>query len=710
MKKHSLRTLFSAILTICMLVSMIPAAIAANTGETHLTIIGTSDIHGNVWGYSYEDMKETAKDGMARISTYVNSVRAENPNTILVDNGDTIQGTIMTDDLYSKSSANHPVIAAMNYMKYDAWTMGNHEFNWGTDNLKAVMAQSKAPALAANVKNADGTLFTGTAYTIVERGGVKVAVIGVVTPNIPRWDGSKKGISDLNFAPLADGVAEAVKAIGDKADVIMVCAHAGLESEYTEADAAQTILDKCPEVDVLQLGHTHATYINNDGPIPVAETKNGAGEVVRYDLTLDSNKSITSATVKTVTMDGIAPDQALRDVPAVKEAQEKTVSFIKDNVLGHASADFQPVNEIAGLPEGRLQDTAVMDLIATVQLENTGADVTGAALFKDTSDLKKGDLNYGNLFDIYKYPNVLYTVKVTGAEMKAYMEWAAACYNTWKPGDINISFNAAKPGYLHDHFAGLTYEVNLSKPEGQRIENVVFKGQPLKDDQELILCVNDYRFSGLKTAGIIHGEKLTESSASVRDMLVAYLAKHDPLEPKVDNNWKITGVDLQLDNPARAAYVAKINSGELAAPYYKGINLNEANNVVVNGKLASADAAVSSGLAGVTFYRLRDLAVALKGTDAAFNVEWNKGVIVTKGGAYAADSLPARASGTAIDYADITATVDGAPVEISALLIAGNYYVSADSLTKLLGVTASEAGGVLTVTAKPAASTSGQGG
>ena len=711
MRKKRFGKILSVALSMAMVLSLSVTALAAE-GETHLTIIGTSDTHGNIWGYSYEDMKESTGDGLARVSTYVSQVREENPNTILVDAGDTIQGTIMTDDLYSKDTTDHPVPAALDYMGYDAWVLGNHEFNFGVDTLKEIIAQTDVPVLAANIKNADGSYFTGAGYTIVERGGVKVAIIGVTTPNIPRWDGTKQGVADLTFESMADAVADCIEEIGDGADVIMVSTHAGLSAEYSTdgADAAQTILDKCPEVDVLQLGHTHTTYINNDGAIPVGETKNNAGEVVRYDLTLNADKEITSATVETVSMKGVEPDQGLRDVPAVKAAQEKAVSFIQDNVLGHAAADFQPANEIKGLPEGRLQDTAVIDLIGTVQLENSGADVTAVALFKDTSDLKKGDLNYGNMFDIYKYPNVLYTVEVTGAEMKAYMEWAAECWNQWQPGDINISFNPDKAGYLHDHFIGLNYEVNLSKPAGQRIENVTFQGQPLTDDMTLTLCVNDYRYTGLKNEGIISGEKQWESSASVRDMLVAYLAEHDPLEPVVDNNWKITGVDLQLDNPERAAYIEKVNSGELATPYNKSINLNEANNVVVNGLLYSADDAVSSGLGDTVFYRLRDLAVAFKGTTAAFDLTWDNGVALTKGGEYTAAPLAPRADGTAIDYANLTVTVDGAPVEVSALLIGGNYYVSAEGINTLLGINAVEAGGVLTLTAEEAGPGSGNAG
>ena len=183
MRKNRLSKLLAAAVTAALVVSLAPAALAAE-GETHITILGTSDTHGNVWGYSYEDMAESDGDGLARISTYVKQVRAENPNTILVDAGDTIQGTIMTDDLYSKDTAGHPVPAALNYMGYDAWTLGNHEFNFGVDTLKAIIAQADMPVLAANIKNADGSYLTGAGYTIVERGGVSPA------PATPSWSGA----------------------------------------------------------------------------------------------------------------------------------------------------------------------------------------------------------------------------------------------------------------------------------------------------------------------------------------------------------------------------------------------------------------------------------------------------------------------------------------------------------------------------------------
>ena len=179
----------------------------------------------------------------------------------------------------------------------------------------------------------------------------------------------------------------------------------------------------------------------------------------------------------------------------------------------------------------------------------------------------------------------------------------------------------------------------------------------------------------------------------------------------MDNNWKITGVDLSMDDPRRAELVEYINLGLLEAPYDKSYNLSDydalvaqakANNVVVNGKASFADAleAVAAMQGGIApTFRLRDLAYILKGTEMAFNVEWNDAaaqVVVTKGGEYTAEALPAAAGGE-VSYTTITVLVDGQPVEIQASLRGGNYYVTAEGVSALLGVEAAEVNGVLMV-------------
>lgn len=258
--KHG-KKLLSVLLALVMVLALLPSAAFAAEGEKHITILGTSDMHGNIWGFSYEDSKETDNNGMARLYTYIQQVRAENPNTILIDAGDDIQGTIMTDDIYNKIPEEpHPVVAAMNYMGYDAMTLGNHEFNWGIDTMQKILSQAQFPVLAANVKDTSGGFVTGAGWTIVEKDGVKVAVIGVVTPDVPIWDGGKEGVEACTYEAANTAVKNAIAEIGDGADVIVVSAHMGMYAEFDEdggSDSAQKILDDNPEIDVLQVAHNH---------------------------------------------------------------------------------------------------------------------------------------------------------------------------------------------------------------------------------------------------------------------------------------------------------------------------------------------------------------------------------------------------------------------------------------------------------------------
>ena len=720
--KHG-KKLLSVLLALVMVLALLPSAAFAAEGEKHITILGTSDMHGNIWGFSYEDSKETDNNGMARLYTYIQQVRAENPNTILIDAGDDIQGTIMTDDIYNKIPEEpHPVVAAMNYMGYDAMTLGNHEFNWGIDTMQKILSQAQFPVLAANVKDTSGGFVTGAGWTIVEKDGVKVAVIGVVTPDVPIWDGGKEGIDGCTYEAASAAVKAAIAEIGTQADLIVVSAHMGMYAEFDEdggSDSAQKILDDNPEIDVLQVAHNHVVVSETQGDTVIGGVRNGGRDIARFDLTLDQNNHVTDATVEIVDMTGVTPSQALRDIELVKESHQKTIDFITGGgsgedgeggaALGSTTAKFQHVDEIAGLPEGKLQDTAVMDLINKVQLENSGADVSAAALFKDTSDLPEGDINYGNIFDIYKFDNTLYRVTVTGKELKGYMEWAAACYNQWVPGDINISFDPEYPGYLYDMFAGVDYEIDLSQPKGERIKNVMFKGAPLQDDQTLTLAVNNYRYSSaLKAQNLIAGKKEWESSNSIRDMIVAYLAEHAPISPEVDNNWKIVGVDLSLDDPRRQEIIDLVNAGRLDTPYDKSYNLADydaiiastapAGNVAVNGTVVGSAFTYQID-DGAVYYRLRDLAFALKDTSVAFNVEWNgQMVVITKGAAYTAEPIQDSPMSPAFMETTLSVLADG-QVEVAAALMSPGYHcITAEGLAALLGLSVTEADGVLTIT------------
>lgn len=564
------------------------AAQARAGEETHVVILATSDMHGNIWGWSYEDEKETENNGMARLYTYIQQVRAEYPDTtFLIDGGDVIQGTVLSDQIAAGNPEEpNPMIAAMNYMGYDCMTLGNHEFDRGVPAMEKALSTADFPVLGQNVRGSDGKLLTGKGWILLERGGIRLAVIGVCTPYLALGNEEQEGVAEVKCEAASAAVAEALKEIGDRADIIMVSAHMGFHPQYDEdggSDSGERILEDNPEVDVLQVGHMHVTVQEKRGRTVIGGVRNAGREIARFDLTLDGNGKITASEVTIVDMADYAPAEEIREIPVVKEMHEKAVALVQGGagedgdsgpVIGSSTAKFQPENEIDGLPEGKIRDTAVPDLIMKIQLLSSGADVTAASLFQNTSDLPTGDITFRDVMGIYKYDNVLYRVSVTGKELREYMEWSAGCYNQWVPGDINISFDPEVPDYLQDFFAGVEYEINLSKPKGERIENVRFRGEELRDDQTLTLAVNNYRYASvLKEQGIIAGKRDWESSGAVRDMIADWIRENSPITPETDNNWKITGVDLNEGDPRREQLIQWINEGRLPVPYHESYNL-----------------------------------------------------------------------------------------------------------------------------------------
>jgi len=404
---------------------------------------------------------------------------------------------------------------------------------------------------------------------------MKVGIIGLTTPNVPRWVGDK--VKELNFHGLGKTARKYVDEIKAEVDVIMVMAHASMEAEYDKnyhSDAAHGVLDICPEVDILMTGHFHITIEDKIGKTLIGGCTDSGRAVVRFDLTLDENNNVVDSQVKVIDMEDYSPSEKLRQLPIVRQAHEKTVDFTTGKIYGRAWKDFQPINQIKWIPQGKLQDTPVINLINKVQLLNSGADVSSTSLIRDDSDIKEGDINYGSIVNIYKFDALLYVVEVTGAELKEYMEWVASAYNQWKPGDISISFSMDIPGYLYDMFAGVDYKIDISQPVGQRIVDVIFKGNPLKDERILKLAISDYAyFTTLKARNIVKNNYIWKSNNFVKDMLAKYIAEQEVIDPEVSNNWEIVGVNLE--SPYREQVINMVNNGEIDVPYNHALNIYE---------------------------------------------------------------------------------------------------------------------------------------
>jgi len=560
------KKLFSFVLVFLLIIGISTVPVNASGDKINITILGTTDVHGNIYNWSYEDGEEVDNIGFAKIYSVVKEVREENPNTLLIDNGDTIQGTLLTDDLYNYDLEKpNPIIDVMNFMGYDSMTLGNHEFNFGLDLIKKIEKEAEFPILAANVYNAKDNTNYMKPYIVKDVAGVKVGILGLTNPNIPRWDGVK--VKDLKFEALDEAADKYIKELREKekVDVIIVTAHTGLDQEYGPQDEARRIVENNPDVDVLLVGHGHITVNETIGNTVVGGARDAGRQVVRFDLELEKQGDtweVVDRKVDIIEVENYEASEELKEY--AQEYHKATLDFISREI-GYATEDLHPASEIKGIPEGQLRDTAVVDLINNVQLKYSGADISAAALFKNDANIKKGPITFADVFDIYKYPNTLKVVEVTGKELKDYMEWSAAYYNTYKPGDVTISFNPNIRGYKYDMFQGVDYKIDISKPEGERIVDLKFKGKPVKPDDKFKLAINDYRYSGLYNEGIIKGEPIFESDPiSMRSYIAQYIEEVKTIEPKVDNNWEIIGADL--DHPLRDYIINEVNEGRIEIP------------------------------------------------------------------------------------------------------------------------------------------------
>lgn len=550
---------------------------ADNSGnEVTIQVLATSDVHGRFVPYDYALNQEDKNGSYAQISTAVKELRKENSNTLLLDIGDSIQDN--SSDLF-KDDTMHPMLLAMNEIQYDTWTLGNHEFNYGLDTLKKIMKQSKATVLNGNVYNKDGSPIAES-YKIFEKGGVKIGIVGMVTSNITRWDA--ENLKEYKVTNAVEETKKVIDKIKDKVDVIIAAEHMGEENEYeVENSGVKDLAKACPEIDLIVAAHEHkgveGVYHNN---VLTVENKSGGQTLAKVDITLkkgsDGKYDVEKRESKLLEMKNYEPDQDL--VKKLASYDEKAKADANQVIGELKGGDLVPENEIPGIPQAQLQETAMINLINEVQMYYTGAEVSAAALFNISANMKEGKIKKSDTSLIYKYANTLYRLEMTGAQLKKFMEWSASYYNTYKDGDLTVSFNPDIRAYNYDMFSGVNYDVNISKEAGNRIENLTRKdGTPIKDTDKLIVAVNNYRAnSQLLSPGPIYkaGETLPKlldidvkgDIGGVRELIGDYITnvKKGVISPNISGNWKVTGNNWNESLHNKVAELVK--AGKLIVP------------------------------------------------------------------------------------------------------------------------------------------------
>jgi len=545
--------------------------IATYTEVMDLQVLATSDLHGKFYPWAYATNTESTSGSMTQLATAIKSLRTE--NTLLVDAGDTVQDN--SAQIFQNEEV-HPMIAALNAIGYDIWVTGNHEYNFGMDYLKKVIASFDGKTLVGNVLDEDGKPIAD-GYTIIEKNGVKIGVIGMVTQNITRWDAT-----NLAKCTVTDPVQETRKIIdkiGGDVDVLIAVMHMGVENEYGVANSGTIDLaNACPEFDLIVSSHEHALIEGKEyNGILTIQNKNQAQTMNDVHLTLAKSAdgwNVINRTSKVIEIKNYESDPDL--LAMLKPYHEQAVADANVVIGKLEGGNLAPDNEIKEIPSAQIMDTALIDLINDVQMYYTGAKVSAAALFVMEANLKVGDIHKSDSSLVYKYDNTLYKMQMTGAQLKKFMEWSASYFNQYQDGDLTISFSPDIRAYNYDMFAGVNYEIDISKPAGERIVNLTWPdGTPVKDDESFVIAVNNYRCNSQLLSDVIYkdGDKPTlleidvrGDIGGVRELIGEYIktVKGGTITPVCDNNWKIVGNNW--DEALHQKAVEQLAAGQLTIP------------------------------------------------------------------------------------------------------------------------------------------------
>ncbi|MCR5733491.1 MAG: 5'-nucleotidase C-terminal domain-containing protein [Lachnospiraceae bacterium] len=514
-----------------------------------LRIIATSDLHGKFFPWDYALNEENTSGSMVQLATAIAEYRTD--NTLLVDAGDTIQDN--SADIFLENDDVHPMVSAINALGYDVWVTGNHEYNYGMDVTRKTIADMKCHVLTGNVYDENGDPIAD-GYTIINRDGIRIAVIGMVTPNITRWD--MANLSDCRVTDPLEETKKIIDSIEGQYDVLIGVFHMGFDNEFNTPNSGVTdILNACPEFDVMISAHSHkqivSEYING---VLVVQNKNMAQTMSVIDLTLEKEGDryrVTEKSAQGVTIADYDPDPSLT---ALLEKYDEQARVTAEQVIGRLEGGpLIPETEIPGVPSALIKDTPLIELINRVLMYYADVPVAAAALFNKDANMYPGDIRKCDMALIYKYNNTIYKLHMNGTQLKKYMEWSAGYYNTFHAGDDTITFDQDMPIYLYDMFEGVNYEIDISKEPGERIQNLTWPdGSEIKDDDEFDIAVSNYRAtSQLLTPGVIFNEDelpvlidmdVHGEIGGIREMIADYIVnvKGGTITPECNDNWRIT--------------------------------------------------------------------------------------------------------------------------------------------------------------------------
>lgn len=571
-------------------------------------ILATTDLHTNLVNYDYYQDKPVETLGLAKTAVLIEEAKAENSNIVLVDNGDTIQGTplgnykSLIDPI--EEGEQHPMYAALDTLGFDAGTLGNHEFNYGLDYLRKVISTAGMPLLNANVLHPTTKDFLYQPYTIIDKTftdttgkavSLKVGITGIVPPQILNWDKAY-----LEGKVIVRDAVEAVRDIvpvirENGADIVLVLSHSGIGDDQYEVGEENVgyQIASLSGVDAVITGHSHAEFPGtaekpsfyakyagvddtngkiNGTPVTMAGKYGDHLGVIDLNLTYTDGKWTTTSSKAAIRkIDTKSPVADSRIIDLAKEAHTETINYVRQQV-GETTA---PINSFFAL----VQDDPSVQIVNNAQIWYAKQQLAGtpeaglpilsaAAPFKagtrgDASaytDIPAGPIAIKNVADLYLYDNVTAILKVNGAQLKEWLEMSAGQFNQIDPNSTEPQnlVNTDYRTYNFDVIDGVTYQYDITQPNkydrsgklvnetASRVRNLQYNGQAVTDEQEFIVVTNNYRANGT-FPGVKDASVNYLLNLENRQAIINYISTEKVINPTADNNWTFTDSIKGLD-------------------------------------------------------------------------------------------------------------------------------------------------------------------